>query len=277
MGEQFMKRLVLGFGIGLWGICAFGQGTKLVPTPSGKLEMLIRGSGKPPIIFENGFSDSLDDWNSVAAGLSRVAETVQYNRAGFGHSELNQSKRTAQQIPTDLHAALQKAGVKPPYILVGHSVGALYIQEFAFLFPRATTGLVFVDPATVAFYRWLDRNDPELSEKIREAIGHGPAGPKAQFEGMSKTLRQVAAAWPLPKVPVILVAAEKGIPDFSPRTRKAFSDAQKKLAAQFDRAEVISAVGCGHGIPVECPAVLEKAIFRMLDQLHKSGGLNRVY
>ena len=53
--------------------------------------------------------------------------------------------------------------------------------------------------------------------------------------------------------------------------------AQKKLAAQFGGAEVISAVGCGHGIPIECPAVLEEAIFRMLDQLHKSGGRNRVY
>ena len=62
-----MKRLIFGFGIVLWGICAFGQGAKLVPTPSGNLEMLIRGSGNPPIVFENGSADSLDDWNDVVA------------------------------------------------------------------------------------------------------------------------------------------------------------------------------------------------------------------
>jgi pimeloyl-ACP methyl ester carboxylesterase len=41
---------------------------------------------------------------------------------------------------------LQRAAVKPPYVLVGLSLGGLYVQVFAAEYPKETAGLVLVDP-----------------------------------------------------------------------------------------------------------------------------------
>jgi pimeloyl-ACP methyl ester carboxylesterase len=39
------------------------------------------------------------------------------------------------------------AGIDPPFLLVGHSLGGLYARHFATRFPQAVTGLVLLDPA----------------------------------------------------------------------------------------------------------------------------------
>jgi len=50
-----------------------------------------------------------------------------------------------RQVVIDLHRALHKSGVKPPYVLVGHSLGGLFVREFALRYPTEVVGLVLVD------------------------------------------------------------------------------------------------------------------------------------
>ena len=42
---------------------------------------------------------------------------------------------------------LRAAGVTPPYVLVGHSLGGAYARRYAQLFPAEVAGLVLLDPA----------------------------------------------------------------------------------------------------------------------------------
>jgi pimeloyl-ACP methyl ester carboxylesterase len=51
-------------------------------------------------------------------------------------------RRVAQQ----LHGLLAQIGVRPPYVLVGHSWGGPLIRMFAALYPREVAGMVYVDP-----------------------------------------------------------------------------------------------------------------------------------
>jgi pimeloyl-ACP methyl ester carboxylesterase len=47
-----------------------------------------------------------------------------------------------------LHALLAAGGEKPPYVLVGASLGGIYVRLYQLEFPRAVVGLVLVDPGT---------------------------------------------------------------------------------------------------------------------------------
>jgi pimeloyl-ACP methyl ester carboxylesterase len=46
----------------------------------------------------------------------------------------------------ELHQMLDGAGIKPPYILVGHSFGGLVVRRFAQLYPEEVASVVLVDP-----------------------------------------------------------------------------------------------------------------------------------
>jgi pimeloyl-ACP methyl ester carboxylesterase len=60
-------------------------------------------------------------------------------------SEPDNGRFDPQQVARDLHEALRMAGERPPYVLVGHSLGGPYSMIFTSLYPADVAGLVFVD------------------------------------------------------------------------------------------------------------------------------------
>ena len=80
----------------------------------------------------------------VAQGMRACA----YDRAGMGLSEPGPKPRDGLAIAKDLETLLKAAHEDGPFILVGHSMGGLYIRLFAVRNPDKVAGLVFVDAAT---------------------------------------------------------------------------------------------------------------------------------
>ena len=68
-----------------------------------------------------------------------------YDRAGLGWSERSPNPRTAPYIVAECTALLTKAGVEPPYVLVGHSMGGLYVRYYAHEHRDRVVGMVLVD------------------------------------------------------------------------------------------------------------------------------------
>jgi pimeloyl-ACP methyl ester carboxylesterase len=50
-----------------------------------------------------------------------------------------------RQVVYELHTALQKAGIKGPYVLAGQSIGGLLVRTFAGQYPKEVAGMVLVD------------------------------------------------------------------------------------------------------------------------------------
>jgi pimeloyl-ACP methyl ester carboxylesterase len=105
---------------------------------------LIKG-GAPVVIFENGLGASMHSWDKVFRVIGKDATVFAYNRPGYGSSDPAATPRDGTHIVDELRAFLRSRGLMPPYVLVGHSLGGLYMQLFARKYPDEVRGLVLVD------------------------------------------------------------------------------------------------------------------------------------
>lgn len=108
--------------------------------------LLEQGSGSPTVVFEAGIAATNLNWRHLQETVSRFAATASYDRGGLGWSSPCHTPRTPSNIAVELHQLLQNAGIKPPYVLVGHSFGGLVVRRFALLYPEEVSSLVLVDP-----------------------------------------------------------------------------------------------------------------------------------
>jgi pimeloyl-ACP methyl ester carboxylesterase len=105
---------------------------------------LIKG-GAPVVVFENGLGASMQSWDKVFRATGKDATVFAYNRPGYGNSDPAVTPRDGAHIVDELRALLREQGLMPPYVLVGHSLGGLYMQLFARKYPEEVRGLVLVD------------------------------------------------------------------------------------------------------------------------------------
>jgi pimeloyl-ACP methyl ester carboxylesterase len=112
-----------------------------------RLHVRTKGQGTPTVVFESGVAASSVNWTRLQDSVAQFTSTATYDRAGFAWSGASPNALTPIEIVELLREALSRAGLEPPYILVGHSFGALLIRIYADLWPQETAGLVLVDPA----------------------------------------------------------------------------------------------------------------------------------
>jgi pimeloyl-ACP methyl ester carboxylesterase len=77
--------------------------------------------------------------------VAKLTRVCTYDRAGLGWSERSPKSRTAQNVVAELHSLLTNAGLEGPYVLVGHSIGGLYVRLYEREYPAEVVGLVLVD------------------------------------------------------------------------------------------------------------------------------------
>jgi pimeloyl-ACP methyl ester carboxylesterase len=156
------------------------------------------GEGSPTVILEAGFGDTSDIWDKVQPGVARTTRVCSYDRAGMGQSDPPPTDvRTFGEVVADLHALLTAAGVPAPYVLVGNSIGGLFVRLYAGTYPEETAGLVLVDGVPPGSYELglIPKSSPQDPERYDLKAGEAQA-----------------AAAPVPLVPVVVLV----------RTRDAF-------------------------------------------------------
>ncbi|XYJ11389.1 alpha/beta fold hydrolase [Telluria sp. B2] len=102
-------------------------------------------AARATVLFENGSRATLDGWDKVLDAVSPHATVFAYNRPGYANSEATDAPRDGATIVEQLRTTLKRKGLAPPYVLVGHSLGGLYMELFARRYPEEVKGLVLVD------------------------------------------------------------------------------------------------------------------------------------
>lgn len=118
---------------------------KLVDIGGYKLHIDIKGKGSPAVIMIAGSQAFSFDWSLVMPEISKTTLVCTYDRPALAWSDPGPVPRTFQQDIYELHTLLQNSGVKPPYILVGHSLGGIIARLFEKKYPGEVKGLVLVD------------------------------------------------------------------------------------------------------------------------------------
>jgi pimeloyl-ACP methyl ester carboxylesterase len=120
------------------------------------LNLYCSGQGTPIVILEPGGNSPGYAQLALQSKMAAFTRTCWYDRAGVGWSDPPSSPRTSSNIVSDLHEALHRAGVLPPYVMAGGSVGGEYVHIYAARYPADVAGLVLIDSAVP------DQHEPDF-------------------------------------------------------------------------------------------------------------------
>ena len=237
------------------------SGAAAIPADELHHRLKVAGRGHRTVILEAGVGDTLDVWKSIqpeiAAGCTR---TVAYNRAGYDGSDPALGPRDAATIVAELRDELKRRQLQPPYVLVGHSLGGLYMQYFARNFPDEVAGLVLIDSthwnqglrvdnsantpyagrtAVTLFMPWIMR---------RELVDSITAG------------EQVHTSPQPGRVPTIVLSSTRGLQGETPAARANSARMQDEIAADFPNSRHLRVNDSGHYIQHDRPQVVVQAV-----------------
>jgi pimeloyl-ACP methyl ester carboxylesterase len=120
------------------------------------INLYCSGQGAPAVILEPGGNSPGYAQLPLQSKVAAFTRTCWYDRAGVGWSDPPSSPRTSASIVSDLHEALHRAAVLPPYVMAGGSVGAEYVHIYASRYSTDVAGLVFIDSAVP------DQHEPDF-------------------------------------------------------------------------------------------------------------------
>jgi pimeloyl-ACP methyl ester carboxylesterase len=230
------------------------------------LNLLIGGQGSPAVVFEGGFGAGIASWSTVQKEVAAFARTVSYDRAGLGQSELGPKPRSAKQIATELHTALEKAGVKPPYMLVGHSFGGIYVRVFAAMYPKEVVGMVLLDPSQESFNDWLKQNQPARLKDAQAQIARAAEGVRAEDAATEASYGEARVAKVPAGILVILLSATED-ETMPADARRIWIEKHKEWVATVPGAKHIVVEKTGHFIQAQQPKLVIDTIRQTLKQI----------
>lgn len=129
--------------------------------PGRRLNIYCTGKGSPTVVFDSGLGDSTRVWGLVQPAIAVHTRVCSYDRAGLGFSDPPARPSTSANMVDDLHRLLRAAHVKPPYVLVGHSLGGMNVKLYAETYLPEVAGLVFVDASHEDLGKGAWRIDPD--------------------------------------------------------------------------------------------------------------------
>ena len=149
----------------------YPTGVRTIPIGNGRsLELFCQGRGSPTIILESGLGNRMIVWRRIQPVLARRYRVCAYSRAGIGGSALGPMPRDAKAIVSDFEKLVERAQLRPPYILVGYSLGGLTVRLFARRNLHRTAGIVLVDPGAEDQFQREQRIRPQLLDNYRTEL-----------------------------------------------------------------------------------------------------------
>ncbi len=251
-----------------------------------QLRLVCLGEGAPPVLIDAGMGTApVEDqaWRRIAERVAERTRVCLHDRAGLGQSDPAPplEMRTSASAAHDLQAALTTAGVAPPYLLAGHSIGGLNAQVFASLYDDQVAGLVLISsthPRQVS--EWLAAfppsaaDEPPILTRTRVFFAAMQSDPNANPEHLDVAASNAEASRlvSLGDRPVIVAThsprwrMEPDLPEpLALRLEAVTQDLQREFLRLSSTSVQVVAPTAGHGLPHEDPVFVTLAILQGVD------------
>lgn len=240
---------------------------EMIEVGGGKLQLVRSGQGSPTVVFDAGLVDP-KTWSGILPKVAEFTAAVSFSHAGIGASEALTGPRSARRAAEELHTLLQRAGVQPPYVLVGHSMGGLFSRVFAIMYSQEVAGLVLIDGVherQVVEFTKLD----SAGFTRRRALGLQGLNPaqRAEMDGLSPILSSGTLGIPgkLPDVPMVVLTSMLSAANQAPGATKVWRDLQSEIFQSTTHGMHIVTSRSGHLIHQDEPDLVVNAIRWVVD------------
>ena len=120
---------------------------QLINVNGHRMHLNCTGSGSPTVVLESALAGPSVLWQPMAAKISQFTRVCGYDRVGIGWSDDSAEPRTVDNITADLHLLLASSAEKGPFVFVGHSIGGMFVLDYARRYPGEVSGMVLLDSA----------------------------------------------------------------------------------------------------------------------------------
>jgi pimeloyl-ACP methyl ester carboxylesterase len=257
----------------------YGQSRKLprsfVVVGDRRLAYVRMGEGRPVTVFLSGAGMDIDSWFKVLPEVAAFGTVIAVDRLGVGRSDQPTEPQSGAVIVATLRSLLAQAGVAPPYVLVGHSLGGLHVELFARRHPDEVGGIVLIEAASPD-----EAADPPRQGRLARVINSLVSGihrlrgrPRGldEVDNVAATVQQIRTAPAFPDVPLLVVTGGKRVPMVPSAAFAAHQQAQRGRVALSPQGRQVIAHESGHFPQLQEPSVVVAAIRDSLAGLGSRG------
>jgi len=223
-------------------------------------EVFGKENANVTLVFDSGYGWDLTNWNSIRSEVSKFAKMFIYSRPGIGESERDDRPFHSKQNIENLRTLLQKEGVKPPYILVGHSFGGANVRLFASEYPEEVAGVILLDSVHEDQNKFMA---PLFSDLVKEEY-YGQFTLEASFDEFEASLEQIRASQSLGDIPLLVITGGTQ-PHHTSESWAYWTKFQKELVRLSTNSRHIIVNDAGHAIHVDCPEAVIRALKEMYE------------
>lgn len=163
----------------------------------------VKGSGDKTVVMLSGWGvDSpVDDYYPLYDMLSKDYKVVVLEYFGYFNSDITNDERTNKKMVEEIRESLDKLNIKPPYILMPHSMSGLYSLYYANKYPSEVSAIIGLDMSLPQkqLERWNGENfEKTKQEKASSGLNTSVLNQWNAFYDNSKKLENVRYPYNLP-------------------------------------------------------------------------------